>query len=104
MRTKPPAGNAIGSKTRGMTGGVWRGGSCRNQNSFVEPLGTALEELVASASQDLVLAAPFIKVRVLDRVLNLTEGTVRVTCITRWRAEEIAAGVSDLDVWGVVRG
>src|SRR5947199_2775416 len=62
--------------------------------------GDKLLELCPSASETLVIAAPFIKDTVLARVLDVLPSTVRrVTCITRWFPEEIAAGVSDLEIF-----
>lgn len=63
--------------------------------------GADLAELVSSARSEIVLAAPFIKAPVLAFVLEHA-GTVRVTCITRWEPEEVAAGVSDLEVFDVL--
>ena len=41
---------------------------------------------------------------VVGRLLANVDRTVSVTCVTRWRPEEIRAGVSDLGVWGVIQG
>ena len=49
-----------------------------------------------------MLAAPFIKAPVLASVLKHARA-VPVTCITRWQPEEVAAGVSDLEVFDVLR-
>ena len=66
----------------------------------MENLGNELEELCASARHSLVLVSPFIKERVLSRLLaRIQVQEVRVTCVTRWLPQEIAAGVSDLDIW-----
>ena len=64
--------------------------------------GDDLRELMAAAEEEIVLAAPFIKVSALAGVLEHASQRVRVTCITRWRAEEVAAGVSDLAVFDVL--
>jgi hypothetical protein len=50
-----------------------------------------------------VLCAPFVKAAVLRRLLAATPDKVSVTVVTRWRPEEVAAGVSDLEVYDVVR-
>lgn len=62
-------------------------------------LGSRLEVLCADAQQELVLVAPFIKVNTLRRLLSRVPHHINVKCVTRWRPDEIAAGVSDLDVW-----
>jgi hypothetical protein len=66
----------------------------------VEILGRGLEELCASANHVLVLVAPFMKEPVLNRLLSqVRTQEVQVLCVTRWLPQEIAAGVSDLEIW-----
>ena len=64
--------------------------------------GQALQALVDGAERDLVLVAPFMKARVLDQLLKSVSDEVGVRCVTRWKPGEIAAGVSDLDVFDVL--
>lgn len=64
--------------------------------------GDALLDLCRNSRQDLVLAAPFIKVGALERLLTCVDEDVSPVCITRWRPAEIAAGVSDLDVFSIL--
>ena len=64
--------------------------------------GQALQSLVDSADRDLVLVAPFMKERVLHELLKNVSDEVRVRCVTRWKPDEIAAGVSDLGVFDVL--
>lgn len=66
--------------------------------------GALVEDLAARATTVACLIAPFIKVATLTRIVDMLPVTVRLTVITRWRPEEIAAGVSDLEVWDVVQG
>lgn len=61
-----------------------------------------LQELIATAEHELVLVAPFVKAPALERLLSHAQTGVSVTCITRWRPEEVAAGVSDLEVFDVI--
>ena len=68
----------------------------------MESPGTALIQLCADAKRELVLIAPFIKAQTLRRLLANIPPQVRVTCVTRWRADEVAAGVSDLEVFDVI--
>lgn len=65
--------------------------------------GISLERLCEEAHAELVLVAPFAKELVLRRLLAIVGSQVAVTCVTRWRPEEIVAGVSDISVWGVLR-
>ena len=64
--------------------------------------GQTLQALADGADRDLVLVAPFMKARVLDRLLKNVSDEVTVRCVTRWKPDEIAAGVSDLDVFDVL--
>ena len=66
-------------------------------------LGTELFNLCAEANQEVLLVAPFIKASVLGRLLNQISPDVSLRCITRWFPEEIVAGVSDLEVWGLIQ-
>lgn len=61
-------------------------------------LGTAVRELAASSRSEFVMCAPFAKRVVVDRVLSVVPRDVEVTLYTRWRPEEVAAGVSDTQV------
>ncbi len=71
-----------------------------------EDLGDALADHVASARSEVLLVAPFVKVGALDKVLAGLWPEVVLTLVTRWRLDEIAAGVSDVDAYDsiVTRG
>lgn len=61
--------------------------------------GERLKRLINSARTEIILCAPFIKRDVLSNLLEMAPPRVRVTVITRWKAAEVAAGVSDLSVY-----
>ena len=87
------------------TGDESRVNSCSRRTESgvsVTPLGDVLLELLGGATREALLVAPFIKVGALARVLEGIAPSVAVTCVTRWRLEELATGVSDLDVWPLV--
>jgi hypothetical protein len=65
--------------------------------------GDMLLELAARAQQEVLLVAPFVKHGALRRVLHVVPDHVQVRCVTRWDPAEIAVGVSDLEVWDIVR-
>lgn len=65
--------------------------------------GDCLEQLCRSTTQILWLVAPFIKQATLKRLLDQVAPETRVNCVTRWRPDEIVAGVSDLEVWLLIR-
>jgi hypothetical protein len=67
------------------------------------PLGQGLERLIEGARQEVLLVAPYIKAGALSRLLDLCDPDVQVRVVTRWRIEEIAAGVSDLEVWPLLK-
>jgi hypothetical protein len=62
-----------------------------------------VELLCAGAERDVLLVAPFMKLSILRRLLEHVDGSVDIGVVTRWRPEEIVAGVSDLEVWPLVR-
>ncbi|MCA3060346.1 MAG: phospholipase D family protein [Rhodocyclaceae bacterium] len=67
-----------------------------------EGLGDLLLESCSACRAEAVLVAPFIKAATLRKLLSALPSTVPVTCLTRWRLEEIVAGVSDIDCWKIV--
>lgn len=67
-----------------------------------EGLGELLLESCSACRAEAVLVAPFIKAATLRKLLTALPSTVPVTCLTRWRLEEIVAGVSDIDCWKIV--
>ena len=60
--------------------------------------GERLKTFLKEAKQRVVLCAPFIKAKVLRTILSVVPAVVPVRIITRWRATEVAAGISDLEV------
>jgi hypothetical protein len=65
-------------------------------------LGDILLDDARSARLDACLIAPFVKAEVIERIFAELSNDVRVNVITRWIPAEIAAGVSDLEVFDVV--
>ncbi|MBW4482088.1 MAG: phospholipase D family protein [Tildeniella torsiva UHER 1998/13D] len=64
--------------------------------------GDQLEELCTQARSEIIFVAPFIKTSALERLLSIIPNAINLSCVTRWRPEEIIAGVSDLDVWHLI--
>lgn len=64
--------------------------------------GERVKALVASAQREVVLCAPFIKAAALKAVISGIRPNVRLNVYTRWRPEEVACGVSDLEVYDIV--
>src|SRR6478752_6932644 len=65
--------------------------------------GMALMELAAASRREFVMCAPFAKESVVSKVLSAVPKGVRIQLFTRWRPDEVAAGVSDTRVLSVVR-
>lgn len=65
--------------------------------------GQQLEQICSSAKYELWLVAPFVKLLTLTQLLEKVQSNVALNCVTRWRPEEIIAGVSDLEVWLLLR-
>ena len=64
--------------------------------------GKQLEVLCSQAYSEVILVAPFIKAAALARLLLAIPEVATLRCVTRWRPEEIVAGVSDLEVWSLL--
>lgn len=58
--------------------------------------------MVSSAKSEMVLCAPFAKRHIMERLLNCRQGSPSIQVITRWRPEEVAAGVSDPSVLNLI--
>jgi hypothetical protein len=66
-------------------------------------IGEQLRSMCKDAEHSILLVAPFMKATVVTRLLDEVGDRVPVVCVTRWRPDEIAAGVSDLEVWPLFR-
>jgi hypothetical protein len=65
-------------------------------------LGTELLGSASRAEREVVLVAPFIKSSIVGAIFEALHNDVHVKIFTRWRVEELASGVSDLNVWSDV--
>jgi len=65
-------------------------------------LGDILLEAAQTARVEACLIAPFVKLEVIERIFAKLSDNVRVNIVTRWIPVEIAAGVSDLEVFDAV--
>ena len=61
--------------------------------------GERVKALVSQARSEVVLCSPFIKEKVLGVLLDVIPAGVSVVIVTRWRPAEVAAGLSDLEVF-----
>ncbi len=69
----------------------------------MERPGDSLQALCAGAIDRVVLAAPFAKRAVVERLVDVIEQGVAVDVVVRWLPYDIKAGVSDLEVWDGIR-
>ncbi|VEG45359.1 Uncharacterised protein [Mycolicibacterium flavescens] len=65
--------------------------------------GDRLLGLAASSRSEFVMCAPFAKQSVVAKLLSVLPVGVEPVLYTRWRPEEVAAGVSDTEVLKVMR-
>ncbi len=65
--------------------------------------GDVLLDLAAAAEDVLLLVAPYVKVGALKRILDARNPTGGVKVVTRWRLDELASGVSDIEVYSLLR-
>lgn len=64
--------------------------------------GKKLLLCAAACRNSATLVAPFIKAQVLTSLLQSLDQRVELKIYTRWRADEVAAGVSDLEVFELI--
>lgn len=65
--------------------------------------GERVKELVRGAKTEVILCAPFIKAKVIAIILDTVPQSVPVRIVTRWRPAEVAAGLSDLEVYDIAK-
>ena len=63
------------------------------------PIGERVRDAISGCAESAILVSPFIKVTAFRRLVLNLQSRVPLTVITRWRPEEVAAGVSDLEVF-----
>jgi hypothetical protein len=63
------------------------------------PLIERVLELAGRARTRAVVVSPFAKERTFARLIDALGQEVALTLFTRWRPEEVAQGISDLEVW-----
>ena len=63
--------------------------------------GERIKALISAAKTEVILCSPFVKARVLGILLDAIPEGVSVTIVTRWRPAEVAAGLSDLEVFDI---
>jgi len=64
--------------------------------------GDVLLTHLSSATRRVLLCAPFIKLDVLKRLIGAIPPGIPLEIVTRWHPQEVAAGVSDLEVFDLV--
>lgn len=67
-------------------------------------LGADLLDLAKESCWEFIMCAPFAKQREVSKVVSAVPSGVRITLFTRWRPDEVAAGVSDTEVLSVIHG
>lgn len=62
-----------------------------------------LTELCRSADEEVLLVAPFAKMHVVKRLIDSIPAGVGLGLVVRWLPQDVLAGVTDLDIWLLVR-
>jgi hypothetical protein len=65
--------------------------------------GRSLLALAGEAQSRLMIVAPFVKRHAMQRVLEHTPDAVQLCVVTRWHLLELLNGVSDIEVWPLLR-
>ena len=64
--------------------------------------GHRIRALFQSAADGVAVIAPFIKVDALRSLLEVVPPTIPLRCVTRWLPQEVAAGVSDPEIFDLL--
>jgi hypothetical protein len=89
----------------GGSGGLGAYGTAASDSATPRRLSSAgkiLLELCASARERVVLVSPFMKQDTVRRLLDAINHNVTLVCVTRWKPEEVRAGVTDLNVFDLL--
>ena len=60
--------------------------------------GSRIRALFENTEDDVSIIAPFIKIDALRSLLKVVPSGIHLRCVTRWLPEEVAIGVSDLEI------
>jgi len=71
--------------------------------SLKKSLGESISYLCKNAQSQIVIVAPFIKAPILKQIFTNTNPEITIKCVTRWVLEDIIKGVSDLEVWSIIK-
>lgn len=71
-------------------------------NDFQTTQGEQIRSLFDIPCREVKIIAPFIKTAAFESLLSVIPIETKVICITRWRTREIAAGVSDVEVFDIL--
>lgn len=64
--------------------------------------GDRIRELFRHAKENVSIIAPYVKVDALKSLLDAIPPGIPVRCVTRWRPHEVAAGVSDPEIFDIL--
>lgn len=74
-----------------------------NQNLHYKNLLSNLRKSAQNSEEEIFLVAPFIKFKILSELSDEIGPDLKLTIVTRWRLDEILSGVSDIEVWELLR-
>lgn len=67
-------------------------------------LGNSVLDVIGSARSEVLIAAPYIKIKALERLMNNMPSTLNsFRCVTRWLPADIARGVCDLEILELIQ-
>lgn len=66
-------------------------------------IGKNLSNYFTNAKENIIVVAPFIKKNTMEFLLENVNHNVIVTCVTRWKPDEIVAGACDLEIWPLLK-
>ena len=69
----------------------------------MKTIGDDIVSLLGSAKHNALVVAPFMRSEALSPLLDSISDGVEITVVTRWRPTDLLSGVSDLDIYDVVK-
>ena len=65
--------------------------------------GDSLLSMIRSTKNSLIIVAPYLKATAFEKIIDaISQSTISLICVTRWLPQDIATGVSDLEIYDLI--
>lgn len=72
-------------------------------NNIEESIGNKILQIFSNSKNEAIIIAPFIKYDILDKIIANIDDSIKIRCASRWKVDEVAAGISDIEIWPLLK-